>query len=244
VHVKYGRVAVSFRVEQPSRGLPVRRDRGLVSQSTCTGLGTLPGQDGQMARRAERTLATWPTVARPVRRQPCQRTGPRAGKRMHTVAHRDWTTTAPAVPPSSRAAAPYPARHRPCHRVLARWLHAQRGAGRPHRLAGARTDVDADEATWALREELVIYSTHGRGHGAAAAAIGGPSAASDRTAQGLFGVRHRALAAAAPESSAEWPAWGAVTGVSFGGRSRVVGESYIRRKILRANQRLARTPQP
>ncbi len=59
VHVICGRFAVSFRVEQPSRGLPVRRHRGLVGQSTC--LATLLGEYGQMAGRAEGTLATRPT---------------------------------------------------------------------------------------------------------------------------------------------------------------------------------------
>src|SRR5260370_41991856 len=80
VHVVCGRFAVSFRVEQPSRGLPVRRDRGLVGQSTC--LGALLGEYGQVAGRAERTLATWPAIAHPLRRQPRQRARSIEGKRV------------------------------------------------------------------------------------------------------------------------------------------------------------------
>ena len=48
-------------------------------------------------------------------------------------------------------------RHLPRHRVHAGWLHAQRGTGRPHRLAGAKTDVDADTKRAQARKLAVSF---------------------------------------------------------------------------------------
>src|ERR1700716_3509589 len=49
-------------------------------------------------------------------------------------------------------------RNGPCHRVHPRRLHAQRGTGRPHRLAGAQTDVDPDTHRAQARKLAVSFA--------------------------------------------------------------------------------------
>ena len=152
-----------------------------MGQSTY--LGTLLGEYGQMAGRAERALATRPTIAHPLRRQPCQRArsieGKRVRRRVGTVTVRQaleltghanervvrldpgagvryaqlWRVHHDVVDRTGTGQQGHLARHR----VHPRRLHAQRGTGRPHRLAGAETDVDADTQRAQARKLAVSF---------------------------------------------------------------------------------------